>query len=72
MKTTRILEVRFERQPHREAVQRIREALRKVRQSGEKDEERQREFSYQEEENADLSSAVCPSIHPATGARSDD
>jgi hypothetical protein len=46
MKNTVRLKVRLERQPHREALRRLREALRKAQQAGLKYEEPQAEIQF--------------------------
>lgn len=72
MKGNSSIKVRLERQAHREAVHRLHEALKRVRQAGQKYEEAQAEIRLQEEDDADLSSAVCASIDHAARAGSYD
>jgi len=46
MKNTTRFKVRLERQPHREALRRLREALRKAQQAGLKSDESQAETQF--------------------------
>jgi hypothetical protein len=72
MKIRSSVKVRIERQAHREAVHRLHEAMKKAQQAGQKYEEAQAENKIQEEDNADPSGSICPSIDFTARAGSHD